>query len=487
MENRRRATDRRVTFDRRTDGQKIGEEFGATWPQQRAQFITRYLFWALGLAYFNLDGPYPGVTLAVINAVFAAHFLVTSAFMVHARLHPQSPLRWRLAMWVDIVFVSFTLAVDPNPVPPALLAYIMVVLGNGMRYGMRFFGEAVIGSFTAGLVASYIHYVGYLHSVNLNTIWIILFGGIIVLYAYSLMYKVDRAKQQLETQGSIDALTGLLNRRALVERAEVLFRALERNNKTLAVLFADLNKFKAINDRLGHRVGDQVLAQIASLIAQSVRKADIAARYGGDEFVLVLPDADLDKATVLARRLQENLHDWAKSNHFDISMSIGIGQAPRHGRDLATVLENVDKAMYRGKLSNSQDSSIQRVLDERTGKGDSAAAIHELKHRLREFVQTREWEQFHSPKNLAMALIVEAGEMVEHFQWLSEEQSRQLSPEKLKEVEQELADIFLYLIRIADGIGVDLEEAAWRKLAINEEKYPAEKVRGSAKKYTDYS
>ena len=105
---------------------------------------------------------------------------------------------------------------------------------------------------------------------------------------------------------------------------------------------------------------------------------------------------------------------------------------------------------------------------------------------LQNFATERDWEQFHSPKNLAMALIVEAAEMVEHFQWLSEEQSRTLPAEKLKEVEQEMADIFIYLIRIADGIGVNLEEAAWRKIELNEEKYPIEKARGSAKKYSDY-
>ncbi len=264
----------------------------------------------------------------------------------------------------------------------------------------------------------------------------------------------------------------------------MLFKALERNNKTLAVLFADLNKFKSINDRLGHRAGDQVLAQIAGLISHSVRKSDIAARYGGDEFVIVLPDSDLDKATVLAKRLQENLGSWARGNQFDLSMSIGIGEAPRHGHDLSSVLENVDKAMYRGKSSLSEDG-IQRVQDDFLSRS-STTQLHTLKHRLREFARVRQWEKFHSPKNLAMALIVETAEMVEHFQWLSEEQSRTLPPEKLKEVEQELADIFIYLIRIADGIGIDLEKAAWHKIALNEEKYPVEKVRGSAKKYSDY-
>ena len=109
-----------------------------------------------------------------------------------------------------------------------------------------------------------------------------------------------------------------------------------------------------------------------------------------------------------------------------------------------------------------------------------------LQQRLREFARERDWDQFHSPKNLSMALIAEAAELVEHFQWLTEEQSAQLPDEKLREVEQELADVFLYLLRIADKLKVDLLAAAAHKIDLNARKYPADQVRGSAKKYTEY-
>ena len=113
-------------------------------------------------------------------------------------------------------------------------------------------------------------------------------------------------------------------------------------------------------------------------------------------------------------------------------------------------------------------------------------AFNQLKQRLRVFAAERDWDQFHSPKNLSMALIAEAAELVEHFQWLTEDQSKNLSPEKLAEVELELADIQLYLIRLADKLNIDLLAAVDRKIALNEQKYPADKVRGSAKKYTEY-
>jgi dCTP diphosphatase len=108
-----------------------------------------------------------------------------------------------------------------------------------------------------------------------------------------------------------------------------------------------------------------------------------------------------------------------------------------------------------------------------------------LTQRLREFADARDWEQFHSPKNLVMALSVEVAEIVEHFQWLSEEQSRNLPHKKLVEVETELADTLLYLVRLADKLDIDLLGAAKRKIEINEEKYPVDKARGHARKYTE--
>ncbi len=108
--------------------------------------------------------------------------------------------------------------------------------------------------------------------------------------------------------------------------------------------------------------------------------------------------------------------------------------------------------------------------------------LEQLRERLRAFARARDWEQFHSPKNLSMALIVEAAELVEHFQWLTESQSQGLDPKTFQAVEEEVADVFIYLVRLSDLLGIDLLDAAARKIALNEKKYPAEEVRGSAKK-----
>ena len=112
--------------------------------------------------------------------------------------------------------------------------------------------------------------------------------------------------------------------------------------------------------------------------------------------------------------------------------------------------------------------------------------LEQLRLQLRRFAAARDWEGFHSPKNLAMALVAEAGELVAEFQWLENAESFALSPDRLERVQDEAADVLLYLVRLADRLEFDLAAAAQAKIARNEQRYPADQVRGSAKKYDAY-
>jgi NTP pyrophosphatase (non-canonical NTP hydrolase) len=111
--------------------------------------------------------------------------------------------------------------------------------------------------------------------------------------------------------------------------------------------------------------------------------------------------------------------------------------------------------------------------------------LEDLRDKLRAFTAERDWDQFHSPKNLSMALAGEAAELLEIFQWLTEAQSRELPPEARAAASEEIADVLLYLVRLADQLGIDPADAAARKLVENAKKYPVEKARGSARKYTE--
>ena len=113
-------------------------------------------------------------------------------------------------------------------------------------------------------------------------------------------------------------------------------------------------------------------------------------------------------------------------------------------------------------------------------------SLVQLRTQLAEFARVRDWDQFHSPKNLSMALVGEVGELIEHFQWLTESQSANLSADKHQAVSHELADVFIYLIRLADKLEVDLIAVAQEKIALNEQRYPANLVRGDARRAADY-
>ncbi|MRV72880.1 nucleotide pyrophosphohydrolase [Duganella sp. FT92W] len=113
-------------------------------------------------------------------------------------------------------------------------------------------------------------------------------------------------------------------------------------------------------------------------------------------------------------------------------------------------------------------------------------SLLQLRDLTRAFARERDWEQFHTPKNLAMALTVEAAELAEHFQWLQTGADHELDARKREGIRHELADVLLYLVQLADKTGVDLRAAALEKIALNAAKYPAAQVRGDSRKYDQY-
>jgi dCTP diphosphatase len=114
-----------------------------------------------------------------------------------------------------------------------------------------------------------------------------------------------------------------------------------------------------------------------------------------------------------------------------------------------------------------------------------ADSLRDLARQLDEFAAARDWQQFHSPKNLASALIVEAAELLEHFQWATEQQSRELTAEQRAAVGAEMADVLLYLVQLGNALGIDPVAAAEAKLKLNETRYPVDRARGSSRKHDE--
>lgn len=117
---------------------------------------------------------------------------------------------------------------------------------------------------------------------------------------------------------------------------------------------------------------------------------------------------------------------------------------------------------------------------------DSNTTLQDLKERMASFVRERDWEQFHTPKNLAMSIAIEAAELMEHFQWLTVEQSKNLAPGALADIGEELADIIIYSLSLSNTLGLDLSQTVLDKMAKNIRKYPSDRVRGKSHKYTYY-
>ncbi|MHB1143013.1 MAG: GGDEF domain-containing protein [Sulfuricaulis sp.] len=356
---RRRKADRRQDTERRAAPNTMRVP---PWEEQRTQYLTRLLFCALGIAYFNLGGAAQTsawVNLTVVNTVLLCYGAEILWFMRHAARRLDVRWRWHLTMWVDLLAASFAILADPAVISPGFLAYLMVILGNGMRYGLRLFAEAVVGSLMCASLVIGLRLFDYLDAISVSAAFFLLFFVIIVLYSYSLTANIEKGRRRLEAERDRDHLTGLLNRRALHERADHLLRDPATSRAPLVILFADLDRFKAVNDNHGHHVGDRVLAEIGRLIAGSVRDTDLVARYGGDEFLLILRDTNLAEVGVLAERLQQTLAEWSRRHDVDLSFSIGLGQYPDHGADLKTVIERVDQAMYRSKLARGGGGILQ--------------------------------------------------------------------------------------------------------------------------------
>ncbi len=343
--------DRRRIGDRRSDVVGDGAVRHATWSEQKIQFLTRYLFQVLGLLFFNVSTAFKPtwMTLAQINVVFLVQVLQITLCFWHASRHLHSVTRYRIAMWSDIIVVSLCVSNDPYEIPPSLIVFILVVLGNGMRYGMRFFAEAVIGSFVGGCIALMVRkFYGDL-PIPMGMLFLSLFAAIALVYAYILMGRIETSRRQLERTSNTDTLTGLLNRRALLAAADSLFDRVNHDSGRLVMLFADMDRFKSVNDGRGHAMGDQVLKRLGEILLDSIRDSDIAARYGGDEFVILLSDASMDDGERIARRIQSQVSEYAREQDLNFGVTIALGEAPTHGKTIDALMDRVDEALYRAK------------------------------------------------------------------------------------------------------------------------------------------
>jgi len=220
----------------------------------------------------------------------------------------------------------------------------------------------------------------YLHSAETNQTFLsqmavtLIFTAFIVLWtaAWSAMYiaslveKLNIQKVELEKLATHDSLTGLPNRSLLNERVEQSILQSKRDKSTFALCFIDLNKFKDVNDTLGHLYGDRLLIEMSARLSKCVRGSDTVARLGGDEFAVVLKNVDKDGAEVAAIKLVNTIEQSIvlKNKKYFLSASIGIALFPQDGKGVQSIIKHADDVMYTAKKAGKQFMHYEEIADD---------------------------------------------------------------------------------------------------------------------------
>jgi diguanylate cyclase (GGDEF)-like protein len=170
---------------------------------------------------------------------------------------------------------------------------------------------------------------------------------------YTLLLGNLRLRETLKIQSTRDPLTNLFNRRYMEEALEREARRADRKGASLGIIMADVDHFKTFNDSYGHEAGDMVLRELGAFLKKGIRQEDIACRYGGEEFVLILPDTSVEntrkRAEILRKAVKDGFRIKFRDNIFQITISLGAAVLPDNGLTPADVISAADTALYRAK------------------------------------------------------------------------------------------------------------------------------------------
>jgi diguanylate cyclase (GGDEF)-like protein len=317
----------------------------------RLQLFVRMLLGTMSAVYFNYI-PIPPLILTVtqINLIVVSYYAFHIFGWWYYQRYGAKMIMFRLGSWVDIMGAAIGVFCDPFIIPPLLLLFLIAVLGNGIQHGLYVVVESMIGALIFGLAALVTHSVLFGDWPPYNLYFYVFLIVVGVSYSYLLVRRLEVMRSEAIKASEHDSLTGILNRRAFLRAAEYLLLLKERAPIPLVFIFVDLDNFKVVNDQFGHEMGDKVLKHFSEMALSRFRKSDIIARYGGDEFVMILTNASLDGAESAVQKLQREFRDWAKNNGLPVGFSFGLEIAPEGRNNLGDIMRQADAALYDAKM-----------------------------------------------------------------------------------------------------------------------------------------
>lgn len=289
-----------------------------------------------------------------VAALIAFVVLYSVGILISILIYPRiSASRRVLSMIGDLGTTICAIYLLGDAATPFFGLYLFNACGNGFRYGPRYLylsSVLSVAGFMLVLVAS--DYWAAHQTLGIGLLIVLI---VVPMYFSSLVRQLHAALARMRTMATHDTLTDLPNRHSFYEQLRYTLRLAERNSTVFAVVFIDLDGFKPINDELGHAAGDAVLKSVARRLEQCVRKCDVVARFGGDEFVIILSDVHKTAVSSVARKIIDTV---ARPHEFNgktvtLSSSMGIPTYPDSGRSVDELVARADAAMYLSKRAGT--------------------------------------------------------------------------------------------------------------------------------------
>ncbi len=298
--------------------------------------------------------------------VISGALLVAIGILALIVVRPQaSPQRRLLGMTLDFSTLSYFMYLMEDKAVVFFAIYLWVTIGNGLRYGTRYLHTAMlmgIVSFTIVFISSayWKEQWGFSTGLLIGQIALPLYFSILLKQLNNQHNELKKLYEQMARHATHDSLTNLPNRKHFYDRLTETMASAKQEGRGFTVLYLDLDGFKVINDDLGHAIGDQLIERTARRLEKCVRKADMVARVGGDEFIVILQDIAHSDVFRVAEKIIESLAEsfMIAGKTLSITTSIGVATYPQDGDDVSTLIHSADSAMYEAKRNGKNGYRI---------------------------------------------------------------------------------------------------------------------------------